>query len=83
MLRKQTLSRLIKKRTGKSFVDFLNDYRIGFASRWLTETNQTIAEIAVSCGFCNLSNFNRIFKKNKGCTPSQYRENFSGVKRVS
>jgi len=78
-----TLSRLIKKRTGKSFVDFLNDYRIGFASRWLTETNQTIAEIAVRCGFYNISNFNRIFRKNKGCTPSQYRENFSGIKRVS
>ncbi|MDD2306370.1 MAG: AraC family transcriptional regulator [Prolixibacteraceae bacterium] len=78
-----TLSRLIKKRTGKSFVDFLNDYRIGFASRWLTETNQTISEIAVCCGFYNISNFNRIFKKNKGCTPSQYRENFSGIKRVS
>lgn len=78
-----TLSRLIKKRTGKSFVDFLNDYRIGFASRWLTETNQTISEIAVRCGFYNISNFNRIFKKNKGCTPSQYRENFSGIKRVS
>jgi AraC-like DNA-binding protein len=78
-----TLSRLIKKRTGKSFVDFLNDYRIGFASRWLTETNQTVAEIAVRCGFYNISNFNRIFRKNKGCTPGQYRENFSGVKRVS
>jgi len=78
-----TLSRLIKKRTGKSFVDFLNDYRIGFASRWLTETNQSIAEIAVRCGFHNISNFNRIFRRNKGCTPSQYRENFSGVKRVS
>ena len=78
-----TLSRLIKKRTGKSFVDFLNDYRIGFASRWLTETNQTISEIAVRCGFYNISNFNRIFRKNKGCTPSQYRENFSGIKRVS
>jgi len=78
-----TLSRLIKKRTGKSFVDFLNDYRIGFASRWLTETNQTVAEIAVRCGFYNISNFNRIFRKNKGCTPGKYRENFSGVKRVS
>lgn len=78
-----TLSRLLKKRTGKSFVDFLNEYRIGFASRWLTETDQTIAEVAVRCGFYNISNFNRIFRKNKGCTPGQYRENFSGVKRVS
>jgi len=78
-----TLTRLIKKRTGKTFVDFLNDYRIGFASRWLTETNQTVAEIAVRCGFYNISNFNRIFRKAKGCTPGQYRNNFSGIKRVS
>lgn len=78
-----TLSRLMKQRTGRSFVDFLNDYRIGFAARWLTETNQTIAEIAFRCGFHNISNFNRIFKKCKGCTPGQYRDTFSGIKRVS
>ena len=78
-----TLSRLMKQRTGRSFINFLNDYRIGFASRWLTETNQDIAEIAFRCGFFNISNFNRIFKKNKGCTPGMYRENFSGIKRVS
>ena len=78
-----TLSRMIKKRTGRSFVDFVNDYRIGFATRWLTETNQTIAEIAFRCGFYNISNFNRIFRKCKGFTPGAYRENFSGIKRVS
>lgn len=78
-----TLSRFIKKRTGKSFVNFLNDYRLGFACRWLTETNQSVSEIADRCGFYNISNFNRIFKKNKGCTPLEYRQNFSGIKRVS
>ena len=78
-----TLSRLIRRRTGKSFIDFLNDYRIGFATRWLTETNQSVSEIAFRCGFYNISNFNRIFKKNKGCTPGEYRVNFSGIKRVS
>ena len=78
-----TLSRLMRQRTGKSFIDFLNDYRIGFATRWLTETNQGVSEIAFRCGFYNISNFNRIFKKNKGCTPGEYRLNFSGIKRVS
>lgn len=78
-----TISRLMKQRTGRSFVEFLNDYRIGFATRWLTETNQTIAEIAFRCGFFNISNFNRIFRKSKGCTPGLYRDNFSGIKRVS
>ena len=78
-----TLSRLMKKRTGRSFIEFLNDYRIGFATRWLTETNQTISEIAFRCGFYNISNFNRIFRKIKGCTPGRYRTNFAGIKRVS
>ncbi|MBC8005337.1 MAG: helix-turn-helix transcriptional regulator [Verrucomicrobia bacterium] len=78
-----TLSRLMKQRTGKSFIDFLNDYRIGFATRWLTETSQSISEIAFRCGFYNISNFNRIFKKTKGCTPGEYRINFSGIKKVS
>jgi len=82
-LTETTLTRLMKKRTGRSFVNFVNDYRIGFASRWLTETNQSIAEIAFRCGFYNISNFNRIFRKRKGCTPGTYRENFSGIKRVS
>ena len=59
------------------------DAFIELISILLTETNQTISEIAVRCGFYNRSNLNRIFKKNKGCTPSQYRENFSGIKRVS
>lgn len=78
-----TLSRLMKQRTGKSFINFLNDYRIEFATRWLTEGNQSVSEIAVRCGFYNISNFNRRFKKNKGCTPGEYRVNFSGIKRVS
>jgi len=78
-----TLSRLIKKQMGRSFVDFVNDYRIGFAARYLTETNQTVSEIAFRCGFHNISNFNRIYRKWKNCTPCQYRENFSGIKRVS
>ena len=78
-----TLSRLIKQRTGRSFIDFLNDYRIGFATRWLTETNQTVAEIAFRCGFYNISHFNRTFKKIKRFTPGDYRSSFSGIKRVS
>jgi len=82
-LTETTLSRLMRKQTGRSLVNFINNYRIGFASRWLTESNQTIAEIAFRCGFYNISNFNRIFRKNKGCTPKVYRENFSGIKRVS
>lgn len=64
-----------KKHTQKSFVDFLNNMRVGEASRMLLETTNTISEISYDCGFNDISNFNRIFKKKKGSTPSKYREN--------
>jgi AraC-like DNA-binding protein len=48
----------------------------------LIDTTQSIGEIAYRCGFNNLSNFNRIFKKKKECTPKEFREeyNASGVR---
>lgn len=64
-----------KKRTQKSFIDFLNDLRVGEAARMLLETTHTVSEISFNCGFNNISNFNRIFKKKKGQTPSEFREN--------
>ena len=76
-----SFSRLIKQRTGKTFVEFLNDYRIGCAARMLIDTHDSIAEIAFKCGFNNLANFNRIFKKTKDCSPTQFKDNFLGVKR--
>jgi len=63
-----------KRRTQKSFVDFLNDMRVAEAARMLIETTHTISEISYNCGFNNISNFNRIFKKRKGITPSEFRE---------
>lgn len=75
-----SLSRFIKKRTGKSFVDCLNEIRIGQVSRLIIDTTQSISEIAYSCGFNNISYFNRVFKKKKGCTPKEFRENFTGVR---
>ncbi|AVR44600.1 AraC family transcriptional regulator [Christiangramia fulva] len=77
-----SFNRFIKKRTGKTFIEYVNDTRIGYASRWLIEKEMSIAEIAFRCGFNNIANFNRVFKKSKDCTPSQYREEFSGIKRV-
>lgn len=73
-----SFSRFIKKSTGKTFIDSLNEIRLGHATRLLIDTNQTIAEIAYGCGFNNISNFNRIFKRKKNCTPKEFRENFSG-----
>lgn len=73
-------SRFIKKRTGRNFIDSLNDIRLGHAARMLVDTTHSISEICIICGFNNLSNFNRIFKKKKGCTPRDFRENYKESK---
>ncbi len=77
-----SFSRLIKKRTGKSFVDFVNEIRLGYATKFLIESNKSVSEISFLCGFNNLSNFNRIFKKRQTCTPSEFRNNFTGTRSV-
>jgi len=77
-----SFNRFIKKRTGKTFVDYVNEVRIGYAARLLLEKDLSISEIAFLCGFNNIANFNRIFKRNKGRTPTQYRQELSGIRRV-
>ncbi|AXP79814.1 HTH-type transcriptional activator Btr [Mariniflexile rhizosphaerae] len=77
-----SFNRFMKKRTGKTFVDYVNDVRIGYASIRLIEKDVSISEIAFNCGFNNIANFNRVFKKSKKCTPSQYKNDFSGIKRI-
>ena len=71
-----SLTRFLKKRTGKTFIDNLNDIRISQAVCKLIDTHDTITEICYNCGFNNISNFNRIFKKRKECTPTEYREKY-------
>lgn len=76
------LSRFFRLRTGKTFIDTLNEIRIGHASRLLIDTTQSINEVAYRCGFNNMSNFNRIFKAKKTCTPKEFRQayNSTGVR---
>ena len=74
--------RFFKQHTSKSFIDFLTDIRLGAASRALIDSSMSIAEIGYDCGFNNLSNFNRIFKKKKGVTPSEFRDNYRKNKTI-
>lgn len=67
-------SRFFSQHTGKSFTEYLIDIRIGKVARLLVDTNKTIAEICYECGYNNMSNFNRIFRRKKGCTPREFRE---------
>lgn len=71
-----SFNRFIKKRTGKTFIEYINDTRIGHASRWLIESDLSIGEIGFKCGFNNIAHFNRQFKRTKKETPSAFREKF-------
>jgi AraC-like DNA-binding protein len=69
-------SRFFKLHTGRNLSDYIIEQRLGYASRLLVDTTDSIAEISYKSGFNNLSNFNRVFKKRKGCSPSEFRENY-------
>lgn len=71
-----SFSRFFKLRTGKNLSEYIIDIRLGHAARMLVDTTTSIAEICYDCGFNNLSNFNRIFKKKKGCSPKEFREHY-------
>lgn len=66
-------SHFFKKKTNCTFIDYVTNLRIARACQLLSETTYTVAEICYTCGFNNLSNFIRIFKKKKGSTPQEYR----------
>lgn len=77
-----SVTRLIKQRTGKSFIDLLNEIRIGFAARQMVDSDMSISEICFSNGFNNISNFNRTFRKKQGLTPTEFRQKYLGKKKV-
>ena len=64
--------RFFKQRTRKTYVNFLNEIRIGKACRMLLDKDMSIVDICYKSGFSNLSHFNRKFKKQTGYTPSKY-----------
>ncbi|SNR40234.1 AraC-type DNA-binding protein [Maribacter sedimenticola] len=74
-MNKTAFCRYFKQNTQKTFVNFLNGVRINYACKLLKENNasNTISMACYNSGFNSLSYFNRIFKKNIGCAPSEYR----------
>lgn len=71
--------RFFKNNFGKTFVEYLNDVRIENAVRFLEKDMTSVTDIAISCGFSNMSYFSRAFKKRLGCTPSLYRKNYNDI----
>lgn len=75
-------SRFFKLHTGRTLSEYIIDIRLGHASRLLVDTMMNVSEICFECGFNNLSNFNRIFRKRKGCSPSAFRDNYHKTRIV-
>lgn len=61
-----------RKATGKTFVNYLNEYRIELACQLLMQEKENVAEICYHVGFNNVPYFNRVFKKLKGVSPTAY-----------
>ena len=77
-----SFSRFFKLRTGKSLSDYIIDVRLGYAARLLVDSTMSISEVCYSCGFNNLSNFNRLFKKKRKCTPKEFRDDYNNRRIV-
>lgn len=69
----QYLSRFFKDMTGTNIVDYINQYRVDKATTLIKASDLSITDIALECGFDNISYFNRVFKKQLGRTPTELR----------
>jgi AraC-like DNA-binding protein len=78
----QSFCRYFKKRTNKTYIQFLNEYRIGKASVLLIEKKLTVSEIAYETGFNAITNFNRAFKKFHNCSPVEYQRKYKNFVKV-
>ncbi|MDR0623672.1 MAG: helix-turn-helix domain-containing protein [Treponema sp.] len=68
------LTRIFHRETGLSLWDYLNRHRVFLAGDMLRQTDESIYEIAVRCGFQDQAYFCRVFKKIYGCPPGQLRK---------
>ena len=72
-LQLHSFCRFFKTLTNRTFSDFLNEVRIGFACKLLQQSDLPVTQIALECGYTNISYFNRCFKKINKMSPKVYR----------
>ena len=65
---------LFKEVTGKSAKEYINDLKLRRGEELLTSTDMTVTEIAFCCGFSDANYFTRMFKKEKGISPREFRK---------
>lgn len=68
------LSREIRRRTGRTFTELVQERRLNQAAWMLANTRQRVSDIALSVGYENISYFHRIFARRFGCSPKDYRD---------
>ena len=73
-MNEQYFCRFFKRSIGKTPIDYINDYRLNKVIRLLETGDAQITEICLECGFNNMGNFQRLFKRKTGITPLQYRK---------
>lgn len=65
---------LVKRETGKTAQEYIQNKIASVAKEWILGTDKTISEIAYELGFQYSQHFNRVFKRSVGCTPNEYRK---------
>lgn len=70
--------RYFKENTSKPMIQYIHEMRIGYACKLLMDQTMSVSQICYEIGFNNIANFNRIFKRINGCTPSDYRKKIGG-----
>lgn len=73
-------SRIFRKYSGTTFINFLNNRRVSAAELLLLEDNASVTEAASQVGFSSLTTFNRVFKEINGCTPSEFKKLYRTAK---
>lgn len=69
--------RFFRRKTGKTFTQYVNELRVGETCRLLVETDRTVLQASLESGFNNLSHFNRRFRALRGMSPREYRRQFA------
>lgn len=71
--------RFFKNNTGKTFIEFLNEFRITHACKLLSDTALSVTDICFECGFNNFSHFTKFFKRVTNMSPTEYRKLLGNV----
>lgn len=78
-LGKSAFSRLFKRSTGRTLPQYVNELRIARACTLLADTDLTVNQISMECGFVSAAHFQRTFKEHQHCAPLAYRQRISAL----